>query len=290
MPVVAVAMALVTTLAVIGYLQRVRQEAAVVAPVKTEAVVFAKTNIGERKVLTADALELRQLPASAIHPQAARRLQDAANRVTVAPIFADEQVLLNKLAPAGVIVGLSYVLPKTKRAMTLAVNEVIGVAGFVFPGDRVDVVGTVTEGDTSFTKIVLQDVEVVAIAQKVEQKPGEEAKVTTSATLVLTPDQVETLAQIDNSGKVRLALRPYGVSEQVRTSGKSVAAVLGRSPQAAPVLQAAVANTVASLRPAYRPRALRPASTPPAPPARVYSVDVWRATTKTTTAVTEGRR
>ena len=293
LPVVAVAMALVTTLAVIAYLQSLRQQVAVEAPARMEAIVFAKTHVAERKVLTADVLELREVPASAAHPAAARRIEDVVNRVAVVPIYPDEQVLSSKLAPIGVSVGLSYVLPKDKRALTLAVNEVIGVAGFIFPGDHVDVVGTVTENEASFTKIVLQNVEVVALAQKVEQKPGEDPKVTTSATLALTPDQVETLAQIDNIGKVRLALRPYGVTDQVRTTGKTVQAALGRAPQPAPALRAATAGTVTRIQAtvAKKRASIRAvAATPAPPPERFASVDVWRATTKSTVTFREGAK
>jgi pilus assembly protein CpaB len=283
-------MALITTLAVVSYLQRLRQQAVVEAPVVTEAVVFATAHIAERKVVTADAIELREIVGSAVHPAAARRIADVVNRVAVAPIYPGEQVLASKLAPAGISVGLSYILPRDKRALTLAVNEVIGVAGFVYPGDRVDVVGTVTENDESFTKIILQNVEVVALAQKVEQKPGEDPKVTTSATLALTPDQVETLAQIDNIGKIRLALRPYGVTEQIPTTGKTVLAALGRAPQRAAVLSAGPAGTG---QPSPAPKARRRAPSPPTatvlpPRERLTSVELWRATDKTTVTLKEG--
>jgi pilus assembly protein CpaB len=226
------------------------------------------------------------IPAGAVHPQAARRIEDVANRVAVTPIFAGEQVLTPKLATPGVSVGLSYVLPKDKRAMTIAVNEVVGVAGFVFPGDHVDVVGTVRgEGgdDLNMTKIVLQNVEVLAIAQKVDQKPGEDPRVTTSATLAVTPDQAESLAQIDNYGRVRLALRPHGVTENVRTSGKTIANVLGRA-SAAPAKPAAA-------RPAPAPRrpAARPVPPPPPPVPMVQTVEIWRATTRTTVNVDRER-
>lgn len=291
-PVVAVALALVTTLAVIGYLQRLRQGAAVVAPVETKAVVFARVDVAERKVVGADILELRQLPITAIHPQAARKVEDVVNRVALAPIFADEQVLLNKLALPGVNVGLSYVLPKTKRAMTIAVNEVVGVAGFVFPGDRVDVLGTVTAGDanTNFTKIVLQDVEVLAIAQKVEQKQGEEPTVKTSATLALTPDQAEVLTQIDNSGKVRLALRPYGVSDQVRTTGKTTEAALGRAGPQPAAVKAAVASAVTRASSTRKRVSPTGSPIPAASTAIASSVEVWRGTAKSTVRFAEGRK
>ncbi|MBI4279889.1 MAG: Flp pilus assembly protein CpaB, partial [Armatimonadetes bacterium] len=229
LPAAAVALSLVTTLVVIGYLQSLRKGVTRGAPVKTEAVVFAKRSIAQRQIIGADALEMRQVPLGAVHPQAVRRIENAANRVAVAPIFADEQVLLPKLAPVGLTAGLSYVLPKGKRAMTIAVNEVVGVAGFVVPGDRVDVVATVNVKDESFTKVVLQDVEVLALAQNVEQKPGEKPRVTTSATLALTPEQTEVLAQTDTSGKVRLVLRPYGVSDVVPTPGQSVETAMGRT-------------------------------------------------------------
>jgi len=276
------ALALVTTLAIVGYLQGLRRQAAVVTPVKTETAVFARTNVAERKVVSADILELRQIPATAIHPRAARRIEDVAGRVAVAPIFADEQVLTNKLAAPGVNVGLSYTLPKDKRAMTIAVNEVIGVAGFVFPGDRVDVVATVNSGDLHLTKVVLQDVEVLAIAQKVEQKPGEEPRVTTSATLALTPEQTEIVAQVDTSGRVRLALRPYGVNDQVKTAGATIDAAFGR--KAAP----AAARTAVRPRPA-RAMAAPLAAVPTVIPV-IHNVELWRATAKSTVQFEEGRR
>ncbi len=293
-PVAAAALALVTTLAIIGYLQSLQQRVAITPQVKTEAVVVARANIPERKVVSVDFLEFRQMPATAIHPLAARRLEDVTNRVAVAPMFAGEQVLMNKLAPAGITVGLSYVLPKDKRAMTIAVNEVIGVAGFVFPGDRVDVVGTVTVSDRSFTKIVLQDVEVMAIAQKVEQKPGEDPRVTTSATLALTPEQTEVLAQVDNNGKVRLALRPYGSTERVQTVGMNIEAALGR--QAAPPAvqaKAAPSKTASTNRPARKVAVNTPTTLPAASAVAttsVYKVELWRATEKTTVRFEEGRK
>lgn len=293
-PVVSAVLALLTTGVVVGYLQSLRQQVTVVAPVETAAVVFARTNVGERKLVAPDAVELRQVPVTAIHPQAARRVEDVVNRVAIAPIFADEQVLTSKLAPPGVNVGLSYVLPKDKRAMTIAVNEVVGVAGFVFPGDHVDVVSTVSQDDLNLTKIVLQDVEVLAIAQKVEQKPGEEPKVSTSATLAVTPDQAEILAQVDNNGKVRLALRPHGVTEKVQTTGKTIQAALGRTmaapaPRATPA--AAVAARTDGVRRAARQSVARTAAAvaPPVPPL-LYTVDVWRATSRTTVRFEEPRR
>ncbi len=279
-PAVAAVLAIFTTLAVIQYLQSLRRQATVVAPMRMESVVVAKVDIAERKIVSADLLEVRQIPFTAVHPRAARRIEDVANRVALAQISADEQVLLTKLAPAGVNVGLSYVLPKDKRALTIAVNEVIGVAGFVFPGDRVDIVGTVTVKDINISKIVLQDVPVLAVAQNVEQKPGEQPKVTTSATLAVTPDQAEVLAETENNGRVRLALRPTGVGDRVETTGKTIEAVLGQAGPRSAVTASAATGTTAP-RPTRR---TEPQSGLPLPPffgsSSDNGVEIWRSTQK----------
>ena len=278
LPVIAAMLALVTTLAIMQYLAGLRRQVNVVQPIKMESVVVAKTAIAGRSVVNANQVELRQLPVIAIQPQAARRTEDVVGRVALSPIYADQQVILNALAPTGVNAGLSYALPSDKRALTIPVNEVIDVAGFVFPGDRVDVIGTVSEKDTSVSKIFLQDIPVLAVAQTVEQKPGEQPHVTTSATLALTPDQAETLTQVDNNGKVRLALRPAGVNTQVQTSAKTTETALGVP--AAPVPVPAAAALTSPPPPAVPPL---PVVIPqPATMRELHVVEIWRATQKST--------
>jgi pilus assembly protein CpaB len=272
-PIFAAGLAIVTTLAILNYLQGLRQPAAVVPQVRTEAVVFAKTDIAQRKVISPDQLEIRQIPFTAVHPRAARRLEDVANRVALAPIFADQQVLSTLVAPPGVNAGLSYVLPKDMRAMTIPVNEVVDVAGFVFPGDRVDIIGSAN----NISKIFLQNVLVLAVAQKVDQKPGEEPKVTSTATVALTPEQVETLAQVDNNGKLRLALRPAGVAAQVATTGKTTEAALGQGPSA-PAVRSPMS---ADLRPAPAPRVGLPIVLGVGPTSD-QTVELWRGTERST--------
>ncbi|MGH2396357.1 MAG: Flp pilus assembly protein CpaB [bacterium] len=283
-PVTALTLAVLTTFAVLSYVRGIQRQAAVKPqPIETEQVVFAKTLIGARHVVGMDALELRSIPTAAVHPQAARELAAVAGRVAMAPVYPDEQVLTTKFAPAGVNPGLTYSLAKDKRAMTIAVNEVIGVAGFLFPGDRVDVLGTVTLDSEAFSKVVLQDVEVLAIAQKVEQKPGEEPRVTTSATLAVTPEQAEILALVDSSGKVRLALRPYNEHAQVQTPGRDVKAALGRFARSVPkTVQPASTSTPRRSTAARTRNTPRPAAPAAAPRPPINNVDIWRGTTKTT--------
>jgi len=283
-PVTALTLAVITTFAVLSYVRGIQRQAAVKPQtIETEQVVFAKTLIGARNVVGMDALELRSIPSAGVHPQAARDLAAIAGRVAMAPVYPDEQVLTTKFAPAGVNPGLSYSLAKDKRAMTIAVNEVIGVAGFIFPGDRVDVLGTVTLDSEAFSKVVLQDVEVLAIAQKVEQKPGEEPRVTTSATLAVTPEQAEILALVDSSGKVRLALRPYNQHALVQTPGRDVKAALGRFARSVPkTVQPASTSTPRRSTEARTRNTPRPAAPAAAPRPPINNVDIWRGTTKTT--------
>lgn len=277
-PIFAAALAIVTTLAIMSYLQGLRRPVAVVPQVRTETVVFAKTDIAQRHVISPDQLELRQVPFTAVHPRAARRLEDVANRVALAPIFADQQILTTVVAPPGVNAGLSYVLPKDMRAMTIPVNEVVDVAGFVFPGDRVDIIGSVTVRDNNLSKIFLQNVMVLAVAQKVDQRPGEEPKVTSSATVALTPDQAETLAQIDNNGRLRLALRPTGVTQEVETTGKTTEAALGTR-AVVPVFSATAAPPTPPALPAPRVGLPIVLGEGPVPG---QSVELWRGTEKST--------
>jgi len=283
-PVTALTLAVITTFAVLSYVRGIQRQAAVKPQtIETEQVVFAKTLIGARNVVGMDALELRSIPSAGVHPQAARDLAAVAGRVAMAPVYPGEQVLTTKFAPAGVNPGLSYNLAKDKRAMTIAVNEVIGVAGFLFPSDRVDVLGTVTLDSEAFSKVVLQDVEVLAIAQKVEQKPGEEPRVTTSATLAVTPEQAEILALVDSSGKVRLALRPYNEHAQVQTPGRDVKAALGRFARSVPkTVQPASTSTPRRSTAARTRNTPRPAAPAAAPRPPINNVDIWRGTTKTT--------
>ena len=105
-------------------------------------VVVANTKISAHTEIRASMLAWRKVPKDALHADAVQNLQDLQGRITAADILAGEQVLWSRLLPKGVVQGLAYNIPNDKRAVTVAVNEVIGVAGFIKPGDRVDVIAT----------------------------------------------------------------------------------------------------------------------------------------------------
>ena len=154
-------------------------------------------------------------------------------RVPRTPLFRGEVVLAAKLAAKGLPGGLSSVVPSGFRAMTVKVDEVIGVGGFVQPGDRVDVLVTVERGpfrDDPVTRTVLQDVKVLTVGEKVALKKNTGGKPRRHkaqvVTLQLTPAQGEALALAATTGKVLLALRNQADNQQAASPGVRLTALV----------------------------------------------------------------
>ncbi len=206
--------------------------------VRTQAALAAR----QRVVLKPVVLAARDLPAG--HSIKARDLRvvrwpagslprghfssPAAlkGRVPLTRLFRGEVVLAAKLAAKGLPGGLSSVVPSGFRAMTVKVDEVIGVGGFVQPGDRVDVLVTVERGpfrDDPVTRTVLQDVKVLTVGEKVALKKNRGSKPRRHqaqvVTLQLTPGQGETLALAASTGKVLLALRNQADDQRAASAG-----------------------------------------------------------------------
>lgn len=195
------------------------------------AVVIAKTAIPTRTVITEDQVEIKMVPKEAVNPGTALKLDEVVGLITKNDILEGEQVNTNRLVKKGEKIGLAFIIPPGMRAITIAVNEVAGVAGFVKPGEKVDVIGTMEpkkseEGTVGWT--VIQDVEVLAVAQdlgdipKTDQKDTnapnskEQGKVGTSVTLAVTPDQAQKIALAEERGVLRLTLRPAVQEAEVK--------------------------------------------------------------------------
>jgi pilus assembly protein CpaB len=139
-----------------------------------------------------------------------------------------------KLASKEAGSGLPIMIPEGERAVSVRVNEVIGVAGYVLPGTRVDVVAVASATDKkadTTSKVVLTNVQVLAAGTKMEQN-GDESKPipVTVVTLLVAPDQAERLTLASTEGKIQLALRnPLDQSSPV-TSGVRPAGLLGDAP------------------------------------------------------------
>ena len=154
-----------------------------------------------------------------------------AGRVLRRPLSRGEPVLESSLLPVGSEAGLPSVITNAKRAVSVKVDPVVGVAGFVAPGTRVDVLATLRRLDTQdklpYTKLILQDITVLAIDQKLEEAKNGEPELVSVVTMEVTPKQSEELTYAAHEGRLQLALRSPADHEEVKTQPVSVATLLG---------------------------------------------------------------
>ncbi len=221
MLVFAIACGLIAAVSVYLYLGKTM--APVPASTTTVTVVAAKSAIPPRTKLTQDLVYSREIPEEAAHPKVVQDMASILGLITKYEILEGEQIIMDRLYREDERIGLVTSIPRDMRAVTVPVDEVVGVAGFVKPGDRVDLIVTAAgvgqTGDVSFT--VLEDVEVLAVAQETEDKSQGKARVSTSVTLAVRPGEAEKLALAEKMGKLRLALRPMFASA---TKGQGVVA------------------------------------------------------------------
>ena len=182
---------------------------------KADRIVVAGADISIGQRLTPEMLKLVEWPAHSVPKGAFDDPQKLGGRVLKSSILMGEPLSEAKLAPVGTVGGLSALITEGKRAITVRVNDVIGVAGFALPGNYVDIiVSTQTEAkaqdgqqrERSISKIVLERILVLAVAQEVnrdETKP----KVVNAVTLEVTPEQAEKLDLARSVGTLSLALR-----------------------------------------------------------------------------------
>jgi len=177
-------------------------------------------------------------------------------RTVVGGIVAGEPMMEAKLAPAEAKAGImAYVIPDGQRAMAVAVNEVVGVAGFVLPNSNVDVVVTTTPpGGRATSKIVLQNLKVLAIGQKMEEKEGKPVLVPT-VTVSIKPEDAEKLALASNSGSLQLLLRGSKDTSPTSTTGASLGGLL--DDKNSPTITAKAGEKGRVVRHAEKARAVR---------------------------------
>jgi len=215
------------------------QKASSAKPVVTgQIVVAAKPLVLGTRV---DASNLRLIPWPAGEPVVGMftRIEDCTDRALMADVAANELILDNKLAPKEAGAGLPAVIPQGMRALSVAVNDVVGVAGFVTPGTMVDVLVTgKIEGGThgtedTITRTILENVRVLAAGQKIEQDREGKPQTVPVITLLVSPEDAGRLAMASTEGKIQLALRntvdtkkvgPPSVLEATLFSGAAPAA------------------------------------------------------------------
>jgi len=154
-----------------------------------------------------------------------------AGRILRRPLAAGEPVLESALLPAGAPGGLSAVIEPDHRAVSVKVDEVIGVAGFVKPGARVDVLTTLRRADgrseNARSRVILQNVAVLAVDQKMQTASDGKPEVVNVVTVSVDPDQAQRLVLGAHEGKLQLALRNPADAQVLPLRSVSAADVLG---------------------------------------------------------------
>jgi pilus assembly protein CpaB len=162
-----------------------------------------------------------KVPAAQFPVGGIANVEEAIDRPVVSNILLDEPIHEGRLATRGSGVGLAPIIPEGMRAVSLRVNEVVGVAGFVLPGMRVDILvtGRPTGGEQTVTKTVLQNILVLSAGQTVEPEDQARAISVATVTLLVTPAQAEKLTLASNEGKVQLVLRNGSDQQVAETDG-----------------------------------------------------------------------
>src|SRR5882724_5471270 len=183
-------------------------------------VVVAKSEIPLGAKITAEQLALTPIPNGSAPEGAFRKVEEVVGRVAITPIGVRESITNLKLAPEGIGAGLSAVIPEGYRAMTVKVDDVVGVSGFIMPGSFVDVVAIITPlaqaGATNgpISKIVLQNIKVLASGAKIDSPDNQRQPTEVKAvTLQVTPEQAEKLVLAANEGRLQLVMRNYSDQE-----------------------------------------------------------------------------
>jgi pilus assembly protein CpaB len=215
------------------------------------SAVVARQDIPARTKITSGMVEVRQLPTDTHSELAYTDLSQVVGQVTRYPIATNEEVLSTKVVSLASVAktgeSLSYVIPEGSRAISIEVTQVISSGGLVLPGDYVDIIGVFdvtfgagdqeTTADKYFSRIILQNIEVLAVAQTVVDTvpeagttTGTDGETTTTdaggqrvrnteaapepkastVTLSVTPQQAQLLFLAEENGVLRLAVRPYG--------------------------------------------------------------------------------
>ncbi len=219
-------------------------------------LVVAASAINPGQTIEFSQLKLVSWPKNSIPEQSFDKTSLVTGRITKQAIYPGELVLEPKLAALDAKGGLASTIESGKRAISVRVNDVIGVAGFALPGSFVDVlVSAKDSADVSFSTTVLTRVKVLAVAQET-QADQMKPKVVNAVTLELTPPEAEKLDLARSIGALSLILRNENDTATASSDGTRLSDILKSPPQ----VPARVNSAPATPRPSSAPRPARPAS------------------------------
>jgi pilus assembly protein CpaB len=266
---IAIAVATIASLSIYRAVSRIPVREVEVA---TAYAVVAARPLTTGTLLTTDDVKVVAWPAKTQIPGGFSDVKGVVNRGLIAPVLMNEPITESKLAPAGTGGGLPPTIPPGMRAISVKVNEVVGVAGFVIPGTRVDLVVTITRNQDSMSRIVVSNVQVLAAGTKIDagKKEGE-AMPSSVVTLLVSPEDAERIALASSEGHIMLTLRNPLDTNPAETHGVRVAALMGE-PAPAPIPKVVKGKPMMVVpKPAVEM----------APPPRLYTVEAIRAAKRT---------
>jgi pilus assembly protein CpaB len=199
------------------------------AKIETTQVVVARVDINTGSALLPNQLDSVDWPTSLVPKGAFSSKEALHGRVLRHALAVGEPVSELALLAQGSQAGLVSVISENLRAVSVKVDAIIGVAGFVNPGSRVDILATLRDERSSrdaTSKVILQDVPVLAIDQKMEEVKNGEAELVSVVTLEVTPEQAEQLIYSAHEGRLQLALRSPADRQISTTSGATASDLL----------------------------------------------------------------
>lgn len=183
-------------------------------------------------VLRPEDLLLVDWPSSITLSKPFTNIADLAGRAVIYPVAASQPILEDYLAAPGSGIGITTKIPEGMRATSVKSDEIVGVAGFLFPGSHVDVLVTFRSDGlpTPATQIVLQDVEVLTVGQKLQPDPQGKPDTVSAVTLLLTPQDAQKLVLASSQGSIQFVLRNGADHTRVEPIPVQIAELAGARP------------------------------------------------------------
>ena len=238
-----------------NYVQKLPKGGGAAAP--TRSVVVAATDLDIGAEIRREDVRVIEWPQSSVPENAFNDPKDVLGRGVIMPVVANEPILPVKLASKDAGAGLPPAIPTGLRAVSVRVNEVIGVAGYVLPGTRVDVLATVNPSEQRAditSKVILTNVQVLAAGTKIERDGKDNKPMPVSVvTLLVAPDESERLTLAATEGKIQLALRNPLDKGATNTPGIKPAALMGGTAQKSAIARTRVASAATKSTAAIAP-------------------------------------
>jgi pilus assembly protein CpaB len=240
-------------------------------PAAEKVLVVAAEPLSPGAAIEASAVKTTRVPANLFPKGAYSRKEDVVGRPVISSIGVDEPILDSRIAERGSGFGVAPMIPTGMRAASVRVNDVAGVAGFILPGMRVDVLvtGKPPGADDTFTATVLQNVTVLSAGQSIQTDGKSQSMSVTVVTLLVDPLQAESLMLAVNEGHIQLVLRNSGDRKVEATARRELRELYARGValDPDPVPLSAMVQTHPAPRPETRVPVPAPVSAHPTSPA-----------------------